>query len=196
MFFLECSRMILDPQNTLQNYDSWLCQTIVYYIPWKTNLAILQIFESASDMYLHIQLYRILPGIRPNTSVTPNSSWSLQDPNSRCHSAGRHCMPLSRKTLWTGPHGGQVTKFISRDCYQIKQLKERHSTVVVSFRPQPWTDPHQGCPADPQARRRRSISFFCQVQLQHLNITEQYAKIWFTWHQGSLQRADCRAIEG
>ena len=66
-----------------------------------------------------------------------NSSWSLQDPSSRCHSAGRHCMPLSRKTLWTGPHGGQVTKFISRDCYQIKQLKERHSTVVVSFRPQP-----------------------------------------------------------
>ena len=147
-------------------------------------------------MYLHIQLYRILPGIRPNTSVTPNSSWSLQDPSSRCHSAGRHCMPLSRKTLWTGPHGGQVTKFISRDCYQIKQLKERHSTVVVSFRPQPWTDPHQGCPADPQARRRRSISFFCQVQLQHLNITEQYAKIWFTWHQGSLQSADCRSIEG
>ena len=59
--------------------------------PWKTNLAILQIFDNASDMYLHIQLYRILPGIRPNTSLTPNVPWSLQEPSSRCHSAGRHC---------------------------------------------------------------------------------------------------------
>ena len=83
--------------------------------PLKTYLAILQVLDCASHIYLHIQLYRILPGIRPNTSLTPNVPWSLQEPSSRCHSAGRHC----RQAL---TEAKKVPKFTSRDSFQLKQL--------------------------------------------------------------------------
>ena len=83
--------------------------------PLKTYLAILQVLDCASHIYLHIQLYRILPGIRPITSLTPNVPWSLQEPSSRCHSAGRHC----RQAL---TEAKKVPKFTSRDSFQLKQL--------------------------------------------------------------------------
>ena len=39
----------------------------------------------------------------------------------------------------------------------------------------------QECLADPPARSRKSVHSYCQAQLQHLNITEQFAKVWITW---------------